>query len=73
MLLSDQMGCRAVAAKKESGKDGESERIAPDPIMSIRVEKDIYERLRKLAFDKRVPMRDFIVRGVAEILKKEGY
>lgn len=42
-----------------------------DVIMSIRIEGAMHERLRKLAFDRRKPMRDFIVEGIETVLKTE--
>ena len=41
--------------------------------MSIRIEKTLHERLRKLAFDQRISMQEFIVRGIEEVLKAEKY
>ncbi|ADW70340.1 hypothetical protein [Granulicella tundricola] len=63
-------------AKKSSA--GEQEPAAlqgavESVIMSLRVDKPQHDRLRKLAFDKRIPMREFIVRGIEEVLKAEKY
>ncbi len=41
--------------------------------MSLRLDRSLYERLRKLAFDKRQPMSTFIVQGIELILKAENY
>lgn len=41
--------------------------------MSVRFETAQHERLRKLAFDCKTEMREFIVRGVEEVLKGEDY
>ena len=42
-------------------------------VMSVRVEKQLYERLRKLSFDRRQPMTEFMVRGIDLVLKAEKY
>ena len=66
--------------KKTSGKQRSKTSDAalapgqlPDVVMSLRLEGSQHERLRKLAFDKRLPMRDFIVQGIEHILKSEKY
>jgi|GEM_PF-6814159 len=56
----------AVELKAEEGK-------VKDVVMSFRLEEQMHDRLRKLAFDKRLPMRDFIVRGIEQVLKEENY
>lgn len=40
---------------------------------SLRIEKSIHDRLRKLAFDTRVPMQTYINRGIEMVLKAEKY
>jgi hypothetical protein len=40
--------------------------------MSLRLDRSQYERLRQLAFDRRKPMRTFIVQGIEQILKAEN-
>ena len=42
-------------------------------VMSLRLEAAMHERLRKLAFDRRGSMREFILRGIEEVLKAEKY
>lgn len=41
--------------------------------MSLRIDRSLYERLRKLAFDRQKPMLEFIVRGIEMVLKAERY
>jgi hypothetical protein len=61
------------AARIALAIDSETIAAPPDVVMSLRVEAAMHERLRKLAFDKRMPMRDFIVRGIEQVLKEEKY
>lgn len=51
----------------------EGEDPGPDTVvaMSLLLDYPIYERLRKLAFDKRKPMRTYMNRGVEMVLKAE--
>ena len=64
--------------RKGSGKKivkvadlGRDQTVDTDAVvsMSLRLDHPLYERLRKLSFDKRKPMRDFIIRGVEQVLK----
>lgn len=41
--------------------------------MSLRLEPALYDRLRKLAFDKRVPMHGLVVNSIEKLLKAEKY
>jgi len=41
--------------------------------MSLRPPKPLYDRLRKLSFDKRKPMTEYIERGIEMVLKAEKY
>lgn len=47
----------------------------PDTViaMSLLLDYPVYERLRKLAFEKRKPMRQYINRGIEKVLKSEKY
>ncbi|MDW5266933.1 MULTISPECIES: hypothetical protein [Acidobacteriaceae] len=40
---------------------------------SLRIEKSIHDRLRKLAFDTRMPMQTYVNRGIEMVLKAEKY
>jgi hypothetical protein len=40
---------------------------------SLRIEKALHDRLRKLAFDTRVPMQTYVNRGIELVLKGEKY
>ena len=59
--------------KPAATKADESAASSSDTIMSIRLEGAMHERLRKLAFDRREPMRSFIVKGITLVLEAEGY
>jgi hypothetical protein len=64
--------------KKGSGKklvgtaaineSGSNDTVVP---MSLRLDRSQYERLRQLAFDRRQPMRTFIVQGIEQVLRAE--
>ena len=41
--------------------------------MSLKLEPGLYDRLRKLAFDKRQPMTELMIRGIEMVLKAEKY
>jgi hypothetical protein len=62
---------KKVAKAKELG-DGGSEDDVVVP-MSIRPPRPLYDRLRKLSFDTRKPMTEYINRGIELVLKAEKY
>jgi hypothetical protein len=53
--------------------DGENPGADTVIAMSLLLDYPVYERLRKLAFEKRKPMRQYIIRGIDKILKLEKY
>jgi predicted DNA-binding protein len=53
-------------AKESSSVDDEA--IVP---MSLRLSRQLYERLRKFAFDTRKPMNEHICRAIEAMLKAE--
>lgn len=57
---------RAPVAVSESGPQ---EFVAS----SLRVEKTLHDRLRKLAFDTRIPMQTYVNRGIEMVLKAEKH
>lgn len=57
------------ATAPASSEGGVSEVVAT----SIRIDKPLHDRLRKLAFDRRVPMANYIVHGIEMVLKAEKY
>jgi hypothetical protein len=40
---------------------------------SLYLPEAVYEALRKIAFDERVKIRDFIIEGLDGVLKRRGY
>lgn len=51
------------------------EKIDPDAVVlySLRLPAAVYERLRKLAFDTRRPMTEFVIRGLEIVFKTEKH
>jgi len=51
--------------------------VNPDPDavipVSLRLPTSLHERLRKLSFDTRRPMTEFLIRGAEMVLKAEKY
>lgn len=41
--------------------------------VSLRLEPALHDRLRKLAFDQRIPMHTLIVQGIESVLTKAKY
>jgi hypothetical protein len=51
------------------------EKMDPNAVVvySVRIPAPLYERLRKLNFDTRRPVSEYVVRGVEMVLKAEKY
>lgn len=58
------------AGTSEDGGEPEKQELVG---ISMKVPRSLHDRLRKIAFEKRRPMTEFIIKGVEDILKKEGY
>ena len=54
---------------------GSGVEVDPEAVISVslRLPAPIYERLRKLSFDKRKPMSEYLIHGVELLLKGEKY
>lgn len=63
-------GKKVVSATAPVNHDGGTSEVVAT---SIRIDKPLHDRLRKLAFDKRLPMANYIVRGIELVLKAEKY
>ena len=61
---------KVVKAKELSGGGADENAVVA---MSIRPPKPLYDRLRKLSFDTRKPMTEYIERGIEMVLKAEKY
>jgi hypothetical protein len=73
---------RKVAMRKGTGKKVvkvtdlvKGKDPGPDAVvaMSLLIDYPLYERLRKLAFDKHTPARQYVTRGIELVLKAEKY
>lgn len=42
-------------------------------VMSLRIDSTMHDRLRKISYERKQPMRDFIVQGIEMVLKAEKY
>lgn len=62
---------KKVAKVKELTEGGSDDDVVVP--MSIRPPKPLYDRLRKLSFDKRKHMTEYIIRGIEMVLKHEKY
>ena len=63
-----------MAARKSAKSAVEVPKSDTDPAtMSIRIPRHVHERLRKLSFERRRPMHDFIMQGIELVLKAEKY
>lgn len=63
-----------MATKKAAQPKVDSADTQPkDVILSLRIDGPVHDRLRELAFDRRRPMRDFIMQGIEQVLKAEKY
>ena len=51
------------------------EKVDPGGVISVslRLPTPVYERLRKLSFDKRKPMSEYLIQGVESVLSDEKY
>lgn len=61
---------KVVKAKEMMKGDSDENAVVP---MSLRPPKSLYDRLRKLSFDTRKPMTEYIERGIEMVLKAEKY
>jgi predicted DNA-binding protein len=64
-------GTAKKVAKVSELMEGESDDVVVP--MSIRTPRPLYDRLRKLSFDKRKHMTEYINRGIEMVLKAEKY
>lgn len=69
MTARTQAQARTVkaAAQAATGRAGKGKTTG----LTLRLDDDRYERLRKLAFDKRVPMHDLMLQGVDYVLGRK--
>ena len=63
------MATRKGAAEKRGGKQTSDD----DVLTTVRLERPLHQRLRKLAFDQEKDMRELIVEGIELVLKREKY